>query len=187
MSICHYFFYTQRPEDRILKVLVEKTKRIQEELGSLSQVIEGRLESLMKNGIRRSDLSTLEQQIIDANIEKERRETMQDELEAARERQGALREQIDRLRGMLNRSRQAVAFREDHFRAAISVDSASRVPSRFMPTPRRSRPHRVRFPRGRPARWSRSHLGCDARRSSQAERSKQRVCGSGAATRPSGL
>jgi superfamily II DNA or RNA helicase len=117
---CHYFFYTQRPEDRILKVLVEKTKRIQEELGSLSQVIESRLERLMKNGIRRRDLSTLEQQIRDADIEKERRETMQDELEAARERQGALREQIDRLRGMLNRSRQAVAFQEDHFRAAIS-------------------------------------------------------------------
>ena len=31
---CHYFVYTQRPEDRILKVLVEKTKRIKEELGS---------------------------------------------------------------------------------------------------------------------------------------------------------
>lgn len=117
---CHYFFYTQRPEDRILKVLVEKTKRIQDELGSLSQVIESRLARLMKNGISRRDLSTLEEQIRDADIEKERRETMQDELEAARERQDVLREQIDRLRGMLNRSRQAVAFQEDHFRAAIS-------------------------------------------------------------------
>jgi hypothetical protein len=74
----------------------------------------------MKNGIRRSDLSTLEQQIRDADIEKEHRETMQDELEIARDRQDALREQIDRLRGMLNRSRHAVAFQEDHFRAAIS-------------------------------------------------------------------
>ncbi|MCZ2156648.1 MAG: DISARM system SNF2-like helicase DrmD [Bryobacterales bacterium] len=117
---CHYFFYTQRPEDRILKVLVEKTRRIQEELGSLSQVIESRLEKLMKNGIRRRDLPTLEREIRDADIEKDRRETMQDELEAARERQDGLREQIDRLRGMLNRSRQAVAFQEDHFRAAIS-------------------------------------------------------------------
>ena len=44
----------------------------------------------MKNGIRRRDLSTLEQQIRDADIEKERRETMQDELEAARERQDAV-------------------------------------------------------------------------------------------------
>jgi SNF2 family DNA or RNA helicase len=117
---CHYFFYTQRPEDRILQVLVEKTKRIQDELGSLSQVIEGRLEKLMKNGIRRRDLTALEQQIRDADIDTEHRETMQEELEVARERQDALREQIDRLRGMLNRSRQAVGFDEDHFRAAIS-------------------------------------------------------------------
>jgi SNF2 family DNA or RNA helicase len=117
---CHYFFYTQRPEDRILKVLVEKTKRIQEELGSLSQVIEGRLERLMKNGIRRSDLPTLEKQIVAADIDSDHRETMQEELEAARERQDDLRDQIDRLRGMLNRSRQSVAFQEDHFRAAIS-------------------------------------------------------------------
>jgi SNF2 family DNA or RNA helicase len=117
---CHYFFYTQRPEDRILQVLVDKTKRIQEELGSLSQVIEGRLEKLMKNGIRRRDLSVLEQQIREADIEKEHRESIESELEASRERQDALREQIDRLRGMLNRSRQAVAFDEDHFRAAIS-------------------------------------------------------------------
>ena len=168
---CHYFFYTQRPEDRILQVLVEKTKRIQEELGSLSQVIEGRLETLMKNGLRRSDLSTLEQQISDADIEKERRETMQDELEAARERQGALREQIDRLRGMLNRSRQAVAFQEDHFRAAISC--GLRIAGlRAAPCPRyrRTRPRGVHVPRDRPTRWSRSHLGCDARRSSQTAR-----------------
>lgn len=117
---CHYFFYSQRPEDRILKVLVEKTKRIQQELGSLSQVIESRLEKLMKNGIRRRDLSSIEQEILDAGIEQERKDTMEEELDAARERQAALREQVDRLRGMLKRSRQAVAFQEDHFRAAIS-------------------------------------------------------------------
>lgn len=117
---CHYFFYTQRPEDRVLKVLVEKTKRIQRELGSLSQVVESRLEKLMKNGIRRRDLSALEQQLLETDIDSEHRETMQEELEAARERKDALHEQIDRLRGMLKRSRQAVAFEEDHFRAAIS-------------------------------------------------------------------
>lgn len=117
---CHYFFYVDRPEDRILRVLVDKTKRIQEELGSLSQVIESRLERLMKGGIRRRDMAALEEQIKGVDIERERRETMQEELEAARERQDALRDQIDRLRSMLNRSRQAVAFQEDHFRAAIS-------------------------------------------------------------------
>ena len=46
---------------------------------------------------------------------------MQDELRCrSRAIQDALREQIDRLRGMVSRSRQAVAFQEDPFRAAIS-------------------------------------------------------------------
>src|SRR5207253_2694958 len=42
---CHYFVYRQRPEDRILQVLVRKTETIKQELGSLSQVIESRLET----------------------------------------------------------------------------------------------------------------------------------------------
>ena len=45
---CHYFFYTQRPEDRVLAALVRKTKTIREELGSLSQVIDSKLDGLMK-------------------------------------------------------------------------------------------------------------------------------------------
>ena len=40
---CHYFVYTDRKEDRILEVLVKKTETIKKELGSLSQVLEGRL------------------------------------------------------------------------------------------------------------------------------------------------
>jgi hypothetical protein len=33
---CYYFVYKQRPEDRVLQVLVKKTETIQRELGSLS-------------------------------------------------------------------------------------------------------------------------------------------------------
>ncbi len=47
---CHYFFYCQRPEDRILAVLVKKTVKIKEELGSLAQVIEERLADQMQLG-----------------------------------------------------------------------------------------------------------------------------------------
>ena len=57
---CRYFFYKQRPEDRILRALVNKTKTIREELGSLSQVIDSRLDLLMKNGIRRRDIDALD-------------------------------------------------------------------------------------------------------------------------------
>ena len=41
---CHYFVYTQRPEDRVLQALVEKTETIRAELGSLAQVLETRVD-----------------------------------------------------------------------------------------------------------------------------------------------
>jgi len=48
---CHYFFFTQRPEDAVLQALVRKTDRIEKELGSLSAVLERRLEQLLGGGI----------------------------------------------------------------------------------------------------------------------------------------
>lgn len=58
---CRYFVYQQRPEDRILRVLVEKTETVRKELGSLSPVVERRLaQTLEKQGIARSQLSRLE-------------------------------------------------------------------------------------------------------------------------------
>ena len=44
---CYYFVYEQRPEDHILETVVRKTKTIRNELGSLSQVIDGELEDLL--------------------------------------------------------------------------------------------------------------------------------------------
>ena len=40
---CHYFVYQQRPEDRVLQVLVRKAERIREELGSVAKVLEARI------------------------------------------------------------------------------------------------------------------------------------------------
>ena len=117
---CHYFFYKQRPEDRILAALVRKTKTIREELGSLAQVIDSRLDALMKGGIRRKEIGTLEREIESADLEKEQREAVQSELEATRERQAELRKQIYRLQDMLESSREAIGFSEGHFRSAIS-------------------------------------------------------------------
>jgi SNF2 family DNA or RNA helicase len=117
---CYYFFYKQRPEDRILVALVRKTKTIREELGSLAQVIDTRLDALMKNGIHRKEIDAVEREIESADLEQEQRQAVEEELEANRERQLRLREQIDRLRDMLARSKEAVGLSEDHFRAAIS-------------------------------------------------------------------
>lgn len=117
---CRYFFYRQRPEDRILRALVNKTKTIREELGSLSQVIDSRLDLLMKNGIRRRDIDALELEIDSADLEEDRRAAVEEELEATRERQNELREQIEKLSTMLEDSQQAISFSKDHFRSAIS-------------------------------------------------------------------
>lgn len=117
---CHYFVYKQRPEDRILRVLVRKTETIKKELGSLAPVVEGRLAESLRLGIRHADVVRLEQEISDANLDAATRHTVQEELEKARERQDVLRGQIDRLRTRLEDSRQWIGLNKDHFRATVS-------------------------------------------------------------------
>jgi len=81
---CHYFVYKQRPEDRILQVLVRKTETIRKELGSLSQVIDSKLAKTMSGGIRRKDIGKIEAEIESADLESQNRRTVEEELEAAR-------------------------------------------------------------------------------------------------------
>lgn len=85
---CHYFMYRQRPEDRILAALVRKTEMIKRELGSLAQVVDSRLSQLLtKSGIRREAIGELESEINAADIDAQHRQTVEEELEAARDRQ----------------------------------------------------------------------------------------------------
>src|SRR5262249_45433691 len=113
---CYYFVYKQRPEDRVLQVLVSKTETIQQELGSLSPVIEKKL----KFGIRRDEIDALTAQIEAEDVEKELKATVDSELEEVRERQTKLSNQLGQLQDILAKSKEAVALTEDHFRAAIS-------------------------------------------------------------------
>jgi superfamily II DNA or RNA helicase len=118
---CHYFVYRQRPEDRILAALVRKTEVIKRELGSLAQVIEGKLaDTLAKRGIRRTTLDQLEREIESADLDTGSKEVVAEELEAARERQSDLKDQIDGLRTRLGESQRWVGLREEDFRAALS-------------------------------------------------------------------
>jgi superfamily II DNA or RNA helicase len=143
---CHYFFYEQRPEDRVLAALVRKTKTIREELGSLSQVIDSKLDGLMKGGIRRSEVSDLENKIDSADLEKGQRETVEEELEAAREREVELRAQIERLSTMLERSQQSIAFSIGHFRSALSCALEVMGADPLKPAPNGKGPARSVFP-----------------------------------------
>ena len=118
---CHYFYYAQRAEDRILATLVRKTATIQRELGSLAQVVEARLTALLSGGIRHADLARLETALAAADSAAPDRETVAEELEAARDRQQALTAQINTLRTRLERSQKQINFREEPFRAALSA------------------------------------------------------------------
>ena len=117
---CHYFALPQRAEDRVLEVLVRKTQTIKRELGSLSKVIDDDIERRLRKGIRHRDAQRLAREIEAADLDQEKKRVAAEELEAARERQEDLKEQIERCRGLLDRSRRWVDFEPEPFRDAMS-------------------------------------------------------------------
>jgi SNF2 family DNA or RNA helicase len=117
---CYYFVYRQRAEDRVLRALVQKTDTIKRELGSLAQVIEGKLADTLSAGIRHADAEQLERLIDTSDLDQGFKEAVTEELEAARERQDDLRDQNERLRDLLKTSRDWVGLEPDHFQAALS-------------------------------------------------------------------
>jgi superfamily II DNA or RNA helicase len=118
---CHYFVYTQRPEDRILQALVRKTETIRRELGSLAQVLESRLsQSLLAAGIRHDEIEKLEAEIADAELDANKRATAEEEFEASRERQDDLFKQIDSLRNRISAAKKWIGLDTDQFRDALS-------------------------------------------------------------------
>jgi superfamily II DNA or RNA helicase len=117
---CHYFVLPQRVEDRVLDVLVRKTETIRRELGSLSKVIDDDIERRLRHGIRHRDAERLAAEIEGADLEEIRKQTVAEELEAARRRQDALRDQIERCERLLQASRAWVRFEPEPFRRALS-------------------------------------------------------------------
>jgi SNF2 family DNA or RNA helicase len=56
---CHYFIYTERTEDLVLKALVAKVDTIQRELGSIGSVLLDRLHGVLEDGIGAATLNRL--------------------------------------------------------------------------------------------------------------------------------
>ena len=117
---CHYFVLPQRVEDRVLEVLVKKTKTIKKELGSLSKVLDDDIERMLKAGIRHRDADELVRQIEVADLDEERKRISEEELESARERQEDLKKQISTCQSLLEKSREWVGFQSGRFRDALS-------------------------------------------------------------------
>ncbi len=117
---CHYFVYTQRPEDRVLKALVEKTKRIRSQLGSLAPVLERKLESRLSSGISRQEAASLANAIETDQLDGDRSETAQAELEEVRIRDQHLRGEIADLQTLLAKSKNWLGLSTKDLRQAIS-------------------------------------------------------------------
>jgi SNF2 family DNA or RNA helicase len=116
---CRYFIYAQRPEDRVLRRLVEKTEIIRKQLGSASPVIETRISELLAGGIERSraDLVAAEIDRIEQS-DKERRAC--DDLEPVREADAALARRVEQLRSQLERSRRRVGVDQVQLRRVVT-------------------------------------------------------------------
>jgi SNF2 family DNA or RNA helicase len=117
---CHYFRYENRPEDRILQTLVNKTETIKQQLGSLSQILEEKTTTALSKGIRRSELDLIENSLNSLSEENSTTPAIEDELESQRVRSEKLREQITRLDRQLESSRKALHYNPVAFEAALS-------------------------------------------------------------------
>ncbi len=143
---CHYFVYTQRPEDRVLRALVRKTETIRRELGSLAQVLEERLAQTIRVGIRHDEAERIAAEIEGASLDADQRATAEEELEAARERQ-KLQQQIDVLRNRINDASKWIGLDMDQLRETLScsLELLGADPLRQTATPANTPPRYV-FP-----------------------------------------
>ena len=117
---CYYFVYEQRPEDRVLKALVEKTKTIRRQLGSLAPVLERRLEDRLSAGFARRDADALAKAIRSEELEADRQRAAEAELESSRKREGELKSEIVQLQDLLEKSKEWLRLDEADLRQAIS-------------------------------------------------------------------
>ena len=118
---CHYFVFTQRPEDRVLEVLVKKAETIREELGSAAKVLEGRIaDRIGREGMRRNQIEELAASILSEDPG-ERQTVIEEELEDARSRQQKLVRDVDQLRTRLERSRRHIGITPAQFRQTLSM------------------------------------------------------------------
>lgn len=114
---CHYFVYTARKEDAVLEKLVHKVDTIQEELGSLGDVVLSKLESALEHGIGPKTEQALDQ----VDPPEPARVAVQAELESSRADLDALRRDTDEAGRILDRSRSLIDFEPERLIDAVNV------------------------------------------------------------------
>jgi superfamily II DNA or RNA helicase len=114
---CHYFVYPDRPEDAVLEKLVKKVDTIQEELGSLGDVVMQRIERSLAKGIDQGSLKDLDA----ANPSDAARSAVQTELEAERADIKALYAETEDAAKILNASQKLIDFEPERLHDAVNV------------------------------------------------------------------
>jgi hypothetical protein len=113
---CRYFYYTQRPEDRVLRALVRKQGKIREELGTFSKVLSNRLAAKLDHGIQRPLVGGLETDI--EEMKAAQPEIIEEEIETIRERE-RLKAEIAAMSARLEDARKAIQFDPERLRDAL--------------------------------------------------------------------
>jgi SNF2 family DNA or RNA helicase len=120
---CHYFVLEDRPEDRVMDVLVKKTEVIRQELGSFSPLVQRQVDEVLEGGIDTDKAELLQQQLLTMDQGDSERGTLlnraRKELEASR-RVEKLQEEQDQLRQLLAKSHAWLGFDDDPFREALN-------------------------------------------------------------------
>jgi SNF2 family DNA or RNA helicase len=120
---CHYFVLEDRPEDRVMDVLVRKTEVIRQELGSLSPLVQRQVDEVLEGGIDTDNSEAVQQQLLAMDSKATDRGALLDrareELDANR-RVTSLQHQQDELRQLLAKSHDWLGFDDDPFREALN-------------------------------------------------------------------
>jgi hypothetical protein len=119
---CHYFFFKQRPTDRVLKVLIDKTKRINEQLGSVGTVLSPKLARLIETGISgsQSEIEAFAKELEDDKPDPSAQAEVEAELESSRKRTAELQDEIDALKRYLKKSKEVLGLDNAALRDAVS-------------------------------------------------------------------
>lgn len=115
---CHYFVYAQREADHVLEVLAERTRVIQEELGSMPAVLEERMARRLARGIGPRGRKELAEALCRDTAVPEGRAALE-ELEGARERKVQLQRQLDELRNILDQSSRTLDLHEGQLQGVL--------------------------------------------------------------------
>ncbi len=114
---CHYFSYTERKEDAVLSKLVQKVDTIQEELGSLGDVVMRRIEGALNNGISNATADEIDR----ANPNDSATKAVHQELEAQRTDVKALQLEADAAAKIFNESKKLLDFEPERLKDAVDV------------------------------------------------------------------